>query len=233
MQTTAAIGNKEFLQRTKQRTTLLLWLEWTGFFILLPFVLRIWWHPQIVFATLFFATIGVAIWLLRNRNFNRKLLWLGRHVRGEWNQLKRILLRFIICGALIAALVLFVFPGNFLDMPRENPVVWAIVMIFYPLLSVYPQELIYRTFFFERYRSLFRSKIATVFASAIGFGLIHIIFQNPLAVILTLIGGVFFAETYARTRSLRLVWFEHALYGCLIFTIGLGEFFYHARVPIQ
>jgi hypothetical protein len=48
--------------------------------------------------------------------------------------------------------------------------------------------------------------------------------------LLTLIGGWFFAETYARTRSMRLVWLEHALYGCLVFTIGLGDYFYHGNV---
>ena len=28
-------------------------------------------------------------------------------------------------------------------------------MIFYPLVSVYPQEIIFRSFFFHRYRDLF------------------------------------------------------------------------------
>jgi membrane protease YdiL (CAAX protease family) len=61
--------------------------------------------------------------------------------------------------------------------------------------------------------------------SALIFAWMHLIFRNPLAVILTLVGGWFFAQTYARTRSLRLVCLEHALYGNLIFTIGLGEYF--------
>ena len=232
MQATADI-NKQILPSAKQQPTLLLWLEWTAFFVLLPFALRIWWQPKLVFGLLFAFTAGVTIWLLRKRNFDRRLLWWGKDALGELKQLKRILLRFTVCSALIAALVLFVFPNNLFNLPREKPLVWAIVMIFYPLLSVYPQELIYRAFFFERYRGLFPSHSFTVIASAIVFGLVHIIFQNPLAVLLTLIGGVFFAETYARTQSLRLVWLEHALYGCLIFTIGLGEFFYHARFPAQ
>lgn len=231
MQAVATIGNQQI--RRREKPTLLLWLEWSALFVLLPLFLRFFWQPRLVFGLLFAATIGVTIWLLRRRNFDRRLLWYGLNVRGEWKQLKRILLRFAVCGAMIATLVFFIFPQNFLDMPREKPHVWAMVMIFYPLLSVYPQELIYRTFFFERYRHLFPNCISTVLASAVVFGLVHIIFQNPLAVLLTLVGGAFFAETYARTRSLRLVWLEHALYGCLIFTIGLGQFFYHARVPIQ
>jgi hypothetical protein len=44
--------------------------------------------------------------------------------------------------------------------------------------------------------------------------------------ILTFFGGYLFAYTYAKTRSLLLVSIEHALYGCLLYTIGLGRFFY-------
>lgn len=217
--------------RTKTKPTVYLWIEWTLLFIAVPLALRIFWKPSLFFIALFLSTIMVFVWLLFLRKFDCKQFWRGVSTRGEWRQLKKIFLRFGVCSALIGALVYFVFPGNLFDFPLEQPVVWASIMLLYPLLSVYPQELIYRAFFFERYRKLFPSCWATVLSSAVVFALVHIIFQNPIAVLLTLIGGVFFAETYARTRSLRLVWLEHALYGCLIFTIGLGEFFYHARVP--
>ena len=43
-----------------------------------------------------------------------------------------------------------------------------------------------------------------------------------------MLGGWLFARRYQRTRSLLTVSVEHALYGVLIFTIGLGDLFYHA-----
>ncbi|WP_234730087.1 hypothetical protein [Acidocella facilis] len=43
---------------------------------------------------------------------------------------------------------------------------------------------------------------------------------------LTLAGGWLFARSYAATRSLTFSGVEHALYGCLVFTIGLGQYFY-------
>lgn len=224
--------NEQFLRTNATKSTSLLWLEWTLFFVAVPFFLRIWWQPRIVFALLFIATAATAVWLFCRRRYDCRMFW-RTNARSEMRQLKKILIRFAVCGTMIAGFVLFVYPTDFLDMPRENPLIWAMVMILYPLLSVYPQEIIYRAFFFERYRRLFPNTWSAVIANAAAFGLIHIIFQNPLAVVLTIVGGVFFAETYARTRSLRLVWFEHALYGCLIFTIGLGQFFYHARVPVQ
>jgi hypothetical protein len=48
-----------------------------------------------------------------------------------------------------------------------------------------------------------------------------------VAPFLSLFVGFMLANSYAQHRSLRLVWIEHALYGCLAFTFGLGWFFYH------
>lgn len=45
--------------------------------------------------------------------------------------------------------------------------------------------------------------------------------------VLSLIGGWLFTRRYQRSRSLLAVAIEHALYRQLVFTIGLGEFFYH------
>ena len=62
--------------------------------------------------------------------------------------------------------------------------------------------------------------------NALLFGWAHMLYGNWLAIVLSGIGGALFMDTYLRTRSVRLVCIEHALYGNLIFTIGLGEYFY-------
>jgi membrane protease YdiL (CAAX protease family) len=113
---------------------------------------------------------------------------------------------------------------------RQQPVFWAVVMVAYPVLSVYPQGLLYRAFFFERYAGLFPGKWAMIVASAAAFAFLHIIFRNWLAVGLTFAGGLLFAERYAETGSLATSSFEHALYGCWLFTVGLGQYFYHGTV---
>jgi uncharacterized protein len=99
-------------------------------------------------------------------------------------------------------------------------------MVLYPVLSVYPQGIIYRAFFFERYRTLFPNSVLLIVASAVAFSFAHIIFRNAIAVIFTLVGGLLFAWRYADTASLFTSSFEHALYGCWMFTIGLGHYFY-------
>jgi membrane protease YdiL (CAAX protease family) len=54
----------------------------------------------------------------------------------------------------------------------------------------------------------------------------HIVFRNWPAILLTCAGGWLFGTTYRRTSSLLLVSVEHALYGCAIFTIGYGNYFF-------
>jgi len=64
-----------------------------------------------------------------------------------------------------------------------------------PLVSVYPQELLYRAFFLHRYQPLFGRGWGMLLASAMAFGFVHIIFRNSLAVALCVIGGFLFSLT--------------------------------------
>jgi membrane protease YdiL (CAAX protease family) len=136
-----------------------------------------------------------------------------------------VLLRFVVLGTLLTLFVRFAMPSEFLDLPRHHAALWLAIMLLYPLLSVWPQEVIFRRFFFARYQAIF-GNAGLVAASALAFGFAHIIFVNWVAVSLTLAGGAIFAADYARYRRLGLACLEHSLYGCLIFTIGLGRYFY-------
>lgn len=139
---------------------------------------------------------------------------------------RTVLLRFVTLAPLLTVAVLLLDSAHFLDLPRNHPLLWVLIMVAYPLLSVVPQELIYRRFLFHRYAVLLPDIRTRVAASAAAFGFAHIIFLNVWAVLLAGCGGILFAGTYARTRSLGACSIEHALYGALVFTIGLGRFFY-------
>lgn len=106
---------------------------------------------------------------------------------------------------------------------RTKPVLWLVIVCTYSLFSVYPQELIFRTFFFVRYDSLFKNKKILVFCNAIIFCLAHLLFKNTWVFILTFFGGILFALTFMKTRSTLLVSIEHAIYGSWLFTVGMGE----------
>lgn len=104
----------------------------------------------------------------------------------------------------------------------QKPLLWLAVIILYSSTSVYFQELVYRMFFFKRYSSLFSRKII-VFINGLVFGLAHLIFKNYLIFLMTFLGGIVFALTYRKTKSLLLTSIEHAIYGCWLFTLGIGH----------
>lgn len=138
-----------------------------------------------------------------------------------------IVLTFIVLGGAVAWAVSELMPRQFLALPRDRPHIWQRIMLFYPLLSVIPQELAYRTFFFHRYGPIFRGHLrAMIVINGLLFGFGHVLFGNWVAVAGTMLTGMLFAFRYAETRSLGYVWFEHTLWGWLVFTVGLGGFFF-------
>jgi membrane protease YdiL (CAAX protease family) len=169
------------------------------------------------------VTLTVALGLSRDPHFDPRVLrvWRGLATEG-----RRILWTFVGCAVLLSLYTAWAWPGELLELPRERPRLWALVLVAYPVLSVYPQELLYRAYFFHRYARVLPDARALVGVSALAFGYLHIVYGAWLSVLLTTIGGVLFGITYLRTRSVLLVGIEHALYGCFLFTVGLGQFFY-------
>lgn len=202
-------------------------LECLALFVGAPLAVATALPPRWIMPLLLAWTAGCAIALLGSRSFDRRALWNARALRPE---AARILLLALLSALVVGAGVLLAAPERFLSFPRQRPEIWALVMVFYPVFSVYPQELVFRAFFFHRYRAVFPGRWAMIAASALAFGWAHVVFHNAIAVALCLVGGAIFSWTYSRTRSVAAVWLEHALYGCLVFTLGLGQFFYAGAI---
>ncbi len=139
-------------------------------------------------------------------------------------QALRLVLRLVVATVVLAVGILLVAPGQFLELPRTNLRLWTFVMVFYPLLSVYPQGILYRGLFFSRYARLFNSTRAAGLAGTVVFSLAHIVFANVWAVILTFAGGLLINHTYRKTGSLLASDLEHMVYGQLAFSLGWGFF---------
>jgi hypothetical protein len=176
------------------------------------------------FALLISAAVVTGALLLRDPAFDRRQLW---NATGWRRGILGVLGLWSLGVAVLAGIVLLLMPQDFLRFPRERTGLWALVMVAYPILSVYPQNIIYRAFVFHRYRAVFRTPEAMLWASAVAFSFGHVIFHNWVALTLTLAGGLIFARTYQKHRSLALAATEHALYGQAIFTIGLGWYLVH------
>lgn len=141
---------------------------------------------------------------------------------------------FIICGGALTIYAANAFPQAFLTFPQRAPDLWVRVMILYPAISVTTQELLFRVFYFHRYAPLFGANTsAAIVTNALLFAFAHAILfayrHTPFhweAVAISFTGGLIFAYRFSRTRSFWAVALEHSLYGDLIFTIGLGMFFF-------
>lgn len=168
--------------------------------------------------------IAFTLFLLADRSFSMKRELLAGFALRHLFWMALVL---VIAGGALAFAVAEIMPREFLAMPRERPQVWRRVMLFYPLLSVIPQEIAYRTFFFHRYGPLFdHHRWAMIGINALLFGFGHVLFGNWLAVVGTTLTGALFAYRYERSRSLWAVAIEHSLWGMLVFTIGLGGYFF-------
>ena len=186
---------------------------------------RLWFDWPLIPALWAMALIFTIV-LLFDRSFDRRQLWNRKPVRSH---IGPILLRWALISPVIFVAAWWLTPDLFLGFVRERPRIWAIVMVAYPIASVYPQGIIYRAFMLHRYRSLGRQGTVIVLA-ALAFAWTHVVFWNFVAPSLTLVGGVLFARTHLRSQSLLTSSIEHALYGCVVFTAGWGHFIFHGSI---
>ena len=201
-------------------TNRLLWLELVLVFIGLPLLLRsrLIAIPAIPLLLLAATVAGIQLyrWGFRLAHLT---FWPGAR------RLQLVFVRAALCCGAVALCVWWFAPDRLFELITRNPGLWAVIVLLYPLLSVLPQELLFRTYFFHRYRTLFRDDMAMVLASALTFGFVHIIYGNWVSVGLSAIGGVLFSITYIQTGSLMAACVEHAIFGDFLFTIGLGRYF--------
>ena len=67
-------------------------------------------------------------------------------------------------------------------------------------------------------------------SSAFVFALAHLVFWNWVALVLTFVGGGIFAAAYLGRGGFALAVVLHAVAGAILFTSGLGGFFYHGAI---
>lgn len=199
-------------------------IEFVVFFCLLPFVVAAFptrYAPPI--PILWIGAIVTLLMLRRDHEFERSTLWGVSRIREG---LPGVLRRFLLFGPLLAGFAWLMEPEHFLAFPRDRPGTWAAVLFLYPILSVVPQGIVYRTFFLHRYRDLFGDGKVMWMVAAVSFALAHVVMHRWEPVAITLVGGFIFTRTLMRGRSGLLADAEHALYGDLAFTLGLGVWIY-------
>jgi hypothetical protein len=175
--------------------------------------------------------VEAAAMLLADPSFPReRLLFVPQHHPFvPW-----LVLRSAALVALLAWTARRLSPGAFLELPKQRPLLFALVVILYPLVSVVPQGFVWRVFLLHRYEPLLGHGPLAWAAAASAFAWAHVIFRNGAAIALTAVGGALFVHTYVVTGSMVLADLEHAGYGLPVFAFGLGRFLYlgAARAPL-
>jgi CAAX protease family protein len=132
----------------------------------------------------------------------------------------------LLCALLMLAYMYIFDRENLFNLPRANIWIYLAMCLFYPVFSAYGQEIIYRTFLSKRYARILSGKWHFVMASALTFSFMHIVYYDPVSMILTFIGGLYFARVYQQTGSVLFTAVLHGVFGILIFGVGLGQYFW-------
>ena len=187
------------------RSHLALALECAALFIAAPLAMRVamFDHGVPLFWALFpvAAVIGALVYF--DGTFDWRSAFLKPMPEGT---LRAILVPFAFGAPLVLAAIWWLLPDHLFNLPRERTRLWAKMLVLYPFTSVLAQEVIFRAFFFHRYRALFPSAVAMIAASAAAFAFSHVIFRNDLALWLTFAGGLLCSWRYWRSVSFTAGW---------------------------
>lgn len=204
---------------------MLLVFEFCLLFLTLPLIFIFKLLPNFTMMPMLLSAFAYTLYILKK---NKETIFKWDITRG---MLVSLLVRTVYISILLYMYTIFFKPQNLFYFVKSTPLIWLTVIVLYPLVSAFTQEVIFRKFFFFRYQTLWKNnQTTTILLSGFLFSYMHIVFQNPIAVIFSFIGGVIFSYMYAKTKSLMLVSIEHGLYGDILFTLGLGYYFYHGSV---
>jgi membrane protease YdiL (CAAX protease family) len=177
-------------------------------------------HPSIIILS---VLVFIFILLRRNSDFKwRELI--------RWQVPRKVLyansILIVLAALLMLGYVISFERENLFNLPRANIWLYLGLCLFYPVFSAFGQEIIYRTFLSKRYSRILPRGWQFVVASALTFSFMHIVYNNPVSLILTFIGGIYFAVNYRITRSVLFSSVLHGIFGIMMFGVGLGQYFW-------
>lgn len=193
-------------------------LEFFFIFFILPSAIFFLDSSIIVFLTLYLVfTLSIVILY-----FDKSFSFTSLRKKVDWKFIIIFSIIFLSLGFFYVILVdkdlLFIFP-------KTNFELWLLVILIYPFLSVIPQEIVYRVFFFQRYFPNERSFYFLTLLNMIVFSYGHIVFNNVHAILITAIVSPIFTYAYLKKSFFTCI-VLHALGGQIIFTLGLGKYFF-------
>jgi uncharacterized protein len=195
---------------------LYLWAELTLLFIVVPILLSLSVPLGVKITSALFG-VGYLLFVSNKVGLFSKQLF-NNLFSAETKKSSLISLALVVVTSI--GYTYYINPDLLFNVALTKPLLWVAICGFYTLFLAFPQEFIYRVFFYNRYHSLFGTHFVFVLYNSLLFAIAHLMFHNSLVLVLTFIGGLLFNYSYSKNRSYLLVSLEHAIYGCLLFTIG-------------
>ena len=195
-------------------------LELFLLFIVIPGILATTLYAPIKIGAVVMALLYVLALTYKNRaNLNFSISF----KKPSKPYIVRVLLLSVLLILLGVILINFINADLLFTVVKSKPKLWVVILFVYAFLSVIPQELVYRSFFYFRYRSLFANKKLFSIVNVVCFSWCHVFLNNIWVMLITALAGILFVYTYEKEKSLFWTVVEHSLYGNLVFTLGLGE----------
>jgi membrane protease YdiL (CAAX protease family) len=203
-----------------------LWAEFLLFFVIAPVTIAALLPATVMFSALFALTALGLVLLHATDGFHWRELRQGMGAI-DW----RLMAGFAVSVFLTCVAVVYAFePDAAFGLLQYDPRLLVMILIFYPVLSALPQEIVFRPLFFRRYGAILPEGRAVILLNAGIFALAHLMYWNWVVAAMTFSGGLVFAWAYEIRRSFPLAVVLHAVAGNLVFLTGLGIYFYSGNV---
>ena len=139
---------------------------------------------------------------------------------------KKHFLYFIFFDIFLIISMIILFGDDFFlkDLDLTKYYFISVLLLFYLLFSVIPQEIIFRFLFFYKYKDYF-NKFEMLLLNSFVFSFCHLIYFDIHIVILSFFGNLLFTLNYIQNKSLLVVIVEHFFLGQTLIILGFFDNF--------
>ena len=133
---------------------------------------------------------------------------------------------FIIFDIFLIITMIVLFGDEFFlkDLDLKKYYFMSILLLFYLLFSVIPQEIIFRFLFFYKYKDYF-NKLEILLLNSSVFSICHLIYFDIYILLFSFFGNLLFTFNYMKNKSLLVVIVEHFLLGQTFIILGFFDNF--------
>lgn len=200
-----------------------LWVEFVILFFGVPMLIFL--DEEFIHPSIMILPVLLFIFLLLRYTTNFKFRELFRWGISRPTLIRNLFIAVVSLMLMLGYVLLFEREKLF-NLPRAHPWIFVAMCFFYPVFSAFGQEIIYRTFLSRRYTRIFPREWHFVLASGLTFSFLHIVYYDPVSMILTFVGGLYLAKVYHQTRSVLFTSVLHGALGVMVFGVGLGQYFW-------